>query len=37
MAKKYEDWITDEGLFKLEGWARDGIINEQIATNMGIS
>ena len=37
MSKKYEDWITDEGLIKIEGWARDGLINEQIATNMGIS
>lgn len=37
MSKKYEDWITEEGLIKIEGWARDGLINEQIATNMGIS
>ena len=37
MLKKYEDWITEEGLIKIEGWARDGLINEQIATNMGIS
>lgn len=37
VSKKYEDWITDEGLIKIEGWARDGLINEQIAANMGIS
>lgn len=34
---KYLDWLTPEGLLKLEGWARDGLTNEQIAHNMGIS
>lgn len=34
---KYEQWLTDEGLIKLEGWARDGLTDEQIATNMAIS
>lgn len=38
MAKgKYEYWLTPEGLLELEGWARDGLIEEQIAKNMGIS
>lgn len=38
MAKgKYEYWITPEGLLKLEGWARDGLTDEQIAHNMGIN
>lgn len=38
MAKgKYEYWLTDEGLTLLEGWARDGLTDEQIAHNMGIS
>lgn len=32
----YKDWITEEGLMKLEGWARDGLIDEQIAKNIGI-
>lgn len=32
----YKDWITEEGLIKLEGWARDGLINEQIANEIGI-
>lgn len=32
----YKDWITEEGLLKLEGWARDGLTNEQIAQNIGI-
>lgn len=38
MAKgKYEYWLTPEGLLKLEAWARDGLIDEQIAANIGIS
>ena len=38
MAKgKYEYWITEEGLLKIEGWARDGLTDEQIAHNMGIN
>lgn len=38
MAKgKYEYWLTPEGLLKLEGWARDGLTDEQIAENIGIS
>lgn len=37
MAKgKYLDWITEEGLLKIEGWARDGLTDEQIAKNIGI-
>lgn len=38
MAKgKYKDWITKEGLIKIEGWAKDGLNNEQIAHNIGIN
>ena len=38
MAKgKYEYWLTPEGLVLLEGWARDGLADEQIAHNMGIA
>lgn len=38
MAKgKYENWLTSEGLIKLEGWARNGLTEEQIAKNIGIS
>lgn len=38
MAKgKYEYWLTNEGLLKIEGWAKDGLVEEQIAHNMGIS
>ena len=34
---KYEDWLTEDGLLKVQGWARDGLSNEQIAHNMGVS
>lgn len=34
---KYDAWITEEGLLKIEGWARDGLTDEQIATNVGIA
>lgn len=38
MAKgKYQKWLEPEGLILLEGWARDGLTDEQIAKNMGIS
>lgn len=38
MAKgKYQEWLTPEGLLKIEGWARDGLIDEQIAENIGIN
>lgn len=38
MAKgKYEYWLTPEGLLKIEGWARDGLTDEQISQNIRIS
>lgn len=42
MAKKgpkspAEDWITKDGLLQIEGWARDGLIDKQIAGNIGIN
>jgi len=38
MAKgKYQEWITEEGLLKIEGWARDGLTDKQIAHNIGIT
>ena len=33
---KYEEWMEPEGLLRIEGWARDGLTDEQIAVNMGI-
>lgn len=37
MAGKYEKWLTPDGLLKLEGWARDGLTDEQIAKNIGVA
>ncbi len=38
MAKgKYEKWLEPDGLQLLGAWARDGLTDEQIAKNMGIS
>ena len=38
MAKgKFVQWLTREGLLKIQGWARDGLTDEQVAKNMGIS
>lgn len=38
MAKgKYEEWLQPDGLTKIEGWARDGLTEEQIAHNMGVA
>lgn len=33
---KYQEWLTPDGLTVIQGWARDGLIDEQIAHNMGI-
>lgn len=33
---KYKEWLEPEGLLKIEAWARDGLINDQIAHNIGI-
>lgn len=38
MAKgKYEYWLTPDGLLLLEAWARNGLTDEQIAKNMGVT
>lgn len=38
MAKgKYQEWLTKEGLLRLQGWARDGLTDVQIAANIGIN
>lgn len=34
---KYEEWLDKDGLLKVQGWARDGLSNEQIAHNIGIT
>lgn len=33
---KYKEWLTEDSLLLLEGWARDGLNDQQIASNMGI-
>lgn len=38
MAKgKYHQWLTEEGLNRLQGWKRNGLTDEQIAKNIGIN
>lgn len=38
MAKgRYQKWLESENLILLEGWKRNGLTDEQIAGNMGIS
>lgn len=38
MAKsKITEWLEEDKLILLEGWARDGLTEEQIANNIGIS
>lgn len=32
---KYQEWLDPDGLTLLEGWARDGLTEEQIARNIG--
>lgn len=38
MAKsKATPWLTEEGLLKVEGWARTGLTDKEIASKMGVS
>ena len=34
---KYAKWLTEDGLILLRGWARNGLTDEQIAHNCGIT
>lgn len=34
---KWKAWVEPDKLILLEGWARDGLTNEQLAHNMGIT
>lgn len=36
VANTFEYWTSKDGLILIEGWARDGLTEEQIAHNMGI-
>lgn len=33
---KYREWLEQDSLLIIEGWARQGLTDEQIAKNMGI-
>jgi len=33
---KYQEWLEQDNLLMIEGWARQGLTDEQIAKNMGI-
>lgn len=38
MAKgKYQEWLEEDNLIKLEAWARNGLTDEQMANNIGIN
>lgn len=34
---KFEYWLTDDGLLRIQGWARDGLVDAQIAGNIGVA
>lgn len=34
---KYAEWLTPDGLLRIEGWARDGLTDEQISRKIGIA
>lgn len=34
---KYQEYLTEDGLLRIESWASDGLTNEDIAHNMGIA
>lgn len=33
---KYHEWLQQDNLLMIEGWARQGLTDEQIASNIGI-
>lgn len=34
---KYHEWLEQDGLMKIQAWARDGLVDDEIAEHMGIS
>ena len=32
----YDEWLTEDGLLQIQGWAREGLTEQQLAHNMGI-
>ena len=37
MVNRWDEWLTEDGLLRVRGWARDGLTNDQIAKNMRVS
>lgn len=35
--QRWDPWLAEDGLTKIQGWARDGLIEKQIAKNMGVA
>lgn len=33
----WDEWISEDGLLVIKGWARDGFTNQEIAKNIGVS
>jgi hypothetical protein len=36
VAAKYGEWLTEEGLLRIQGWARDGLTDKDISKNMRV-
>lgn len=34
---KYAEWLTEDGLLRIQGWARDGLTDNDMAALMGIT
>lgn len=34
---KFKEWLTEDGLKRIQSWVRDGLSDVQVAKNMGIS
>ena len=37
MKEACQKWLEPDGRLRLEGWARDGLTDEQLARKMGVS
>lgn len=33
----YHEWVAEDGLLRIESWARDGLTDAQIANNIGVA
>lgn len=34
---KYKEWLTEDALLRIESWASDGLLNKDIAANIGVA